>query len=227
MARPLRIQYPDAFYHVTARGNERKDIYKTATDRQKFLVYLESASQRYLAVIHAYCLMSNHYHLLLQTPLGNLSKIMQHINSSYTTYFNVKRKRSGHLLQGRYRAIVIDADSYACELSRYIHLNPVRAGMVDTPESYQWSSYHGYVNSRLRAPWLTTKFVLGYFSGTDQEAAYRDFVHAMLGKEFSSPLDATIGSTPSPQKYFQPSRCWRKRPRSTFAIDTPEPHSVK
>jgi REP element-mobilizing transposase RayT len=119
VARPLRIEYPGAFYHVTARGNEKKDIFKSRRDREKFLAYLESATQRYGAVIHAYCLMSNHYHLLLETPHGNLSQIMKHINSAYTIYYNVKRKRAGHLLQGRYKAILIEADSYLCELSRY------------------------------------------------------------------------------------------------------------
>ncbi len=113
MARPLRIEYPGAFYHVTSRGNERKDIFKTDSDREKFLSYLESATDRYKAAIHVYCLMSNHYHILLETPSGNLSQIMRHINGAYTTYFNVKRKRSGHLFQGRYKAIVTDADEYA------------------------------------------------------------------------------------------------------------------
>ena len=124
MGRPLRIEYPDAHYHVTSRGNERKDVFKSQKDREQFLSYLESAVSRYDAVIHAYCLMSNHYHLLLETPSGNLSKIMQHINGAYTSYFNVKRKRSGHLFQGRYKAIVIEADEYVQELSRYIHLKP-------------------------------------------------------------------------------------------------------
>ncbi|HDO21625.1 MAG TPA: transposase, partial [Nitrospirae bacterium] len=140
MARPLRIEYPGAFYHITSRGNERKDIFKSARDREKFLSYLESSTQRYGAVIHVYCLMTNHYHLLLETPLGNLSQIMRHINGAYTTYFNTRRQRSGHLFQGRYKAIVVDADEYAEELSRYIHLNPVRAGIVERPEEYQWSS---------------------------------------------------------------------------------------
>jgi len=105
MARALRIQYPGACYHVTSRGNERKDIYKSQRDRGKILSYLESAGGRYGAVIHGYCLMSNHYHLLLETPEGNLSQIMRHINGAYTTYYNVKRKRSGHLFQGRYHGM--------------------------------------------------------------------------------------------------------------------------
>ena len=148
MARPLRIQYPGAYYHVTSRGNERKDIFKSRRDREKFLDYLQSATQRYGAVIHCYCLMSNHYHLLLETPEGNLSQIMQHINGSYTTYFNVKRKRAGHLFQGRYHAVLVEADAYALELSRYVHLNPVHAGIATRPEDHAWSSYAAYLDGR-------------------------------------------------------------------------------
>ena len=125
MARPLRIQYPGAFYHVTTRGNEQKGIFRSARDRQKFLEYLESATTRYGARIHVYCLMSNHYHLLVETPEGNLSRIMSQVNGAYTTYFNTKRRRFGHLVQGRYKAILVEKEEYAEELSRYIHLNPV------------------------------------------------------------------------------------------------------
>ena len=132
MARPLRIAFPGAFYHVTARGNERKAVFKSIRDRQKFIEYLETATERYNAVIHAYCLMDNHYHLLLETPSGNLPQIMQHINGAYTTYFNLKRVRAGHLFQGRYKAILVEMDEYAKELSRYIHLNPVRAKLAET-----------------------------------------------------------------------------------------------
>lgn len=120
MARQLRIEYPGAFYHVTSRGNEQKEIFRSKKDREQFLHYLETAKERYGAVIHSYCLMNNHYHLLLETPTGNLSQVMRHINGAYTTYFNVKRKRFGHLFQGRYKAILVDADEYAKELSRYI-----------------------------------------------------------------------------------------------------------
>ena len=115
MGRPLRIEYSGAWYHVTSRGNEHKEVFKSRADREKFLSYLESASVRYGAVIHAFCLMSNHYHLLLETPSGNLSQIMRHINGAYTNYFNAKRKRAGHLFQGRYKAILVEADQYATE----------------------------------------------------------------------------------------------------------------
>jgi REP element-mobilizing transposase RayT len=171
-------------------GNERKAVFKSRRDREKFLEYLESASERYGAVIHIYCLMDNHYHLLIETPAGNLAQIMQHINSAYTTYFNVKRKRSGHLFQGRYRSIVIEADTYAKELSRYIHLNPVRAGMADTPEEYEWSSYLFYAVEEEKPAWLSTDFILGYFAGTYSVAQqkYRSFVESLIGKQYRSPL---------------------------------------
>jgi putative transposase len=196
VARPLRIEYPGAFYHVTSRGNEKKDIFKSRRDREKFLSYLESATERYGAVIHAYCLMSNHYHLILETPLGNLAQIMKHINSSYTTYYNVKRKRAGHLLQGRYKAIVVEADVYATELSRYLHLNPVRAGMVKMPEDYPWMSYR-YYTADTAPPWLTTGFILNYFGsrGATSKGKYREFVHDLINVEYSTPLQGAIAST--------------------------------
>ena len=106
-------------------GNERKDIFKSGADREKFLSCLATEAERHGALFHAWCLMTNHYHLMIETPLGNLSRIMKHINNSYTNYFNIKRKRSGHLLQGRYKAVLVQADIYATELSRYIHLNPM------------------------------------------------------------------------------------------------------
>jgi len=196
MGRPLRIEYPGAHYHVTSRGNERKDVFKSQKDRAQFLSYLESAVNRYEAVIHAYCLMSNHYHLLLETPAGNLSKIMQHINGAYTNYFNVKRKRSGHLFQGRYKAIVIEADEYAQELSRYIHLNPVRANMVGKPEEYRWSSYLDYIGARKRPEWLETSLILNYFGkGEERFRKYRGFVEELLGSEYESPLGGVVAST--------------------------------
>jgi len=190
MARQLRIEYPGAFYHVTSRGNERKPVFKSKRDREKFLEYLESASERYGAVVHVYCLMDNHYHLLIETPAGNLSQIMQHINSAYTTYFNVKRQRSGHLFQGRYKSILVQADEYAKELSRYIHLNPVRAGMVETPEEYQWSSYMYYAVKKEKPEWLFTDFILGYFGEKHPIAQqkYKAFVNSLIGKEYKSPL---------------------------------------
>ena len=197
MARPLRIEYPGAYYHVTSRGNEQKDIYKSQKDREKFLSYLESATGRYGASIHAWCLMNNHYHLLLETPLGTLSQIMRHINGAYTTYFNTKRKRAGHLFQGRYKAILIEEDEYATELSRYIHLNPVRAGAVEKPEEYRWSSYNNYIGEQMPLAWLNVELILGYFGKKAAEARkkYRLFVEDMLGEEYESPLKNAVASS--------------------------------
>lgn len=197
MARPLRIEYPGAFYHITSRGNEQKDIFKNEQDFGKFLAYLESAVQRYGAVIHAYCLMSNHYHILMETPMGNLSQIMRHINGAYTTYFNTKRQRAGHLFQGRYKAILVDADEYAEELSRYIHLNPVRAGVVTKPEEYDRSSYQCYIGKKKIPSWLKVDFILGFFGATTKTAQekYHEFVDAGANKELDAPLKNTIAST--------------------------------
>jgi putative transposase len=197
MARPLRIEYPGAFYHVTSRGNERKKIFSTDSDRKAFLSYLASSVERYGAVVHTYCLMSNHFHLLLETPEGNLSRIMQHINGAYTTHYNVKKKRSGHLFQGRFHAVLVDADSYAMELSRYIHLNPVRAGIVSTPEEYPWSSYRSYTGKEKAPDFLTTSFVLGYFDASTSKAhrSYARFVEEIIGTEYENPFVETVAST--------------------------------
>ena len=197
MARPLRIQYPGAFYHVTSRGNERKAIFKSNRDRTKFLSYLESASERYDAIIHAYCLMDNHYHLLLETPRSNLSQVLHHINGAYTTYFNVKRNRSGHLFQGRYKAILVEKDAYCHELSRYIHLNPVRAGVADRPSEYIWSSYCYIIGLKESPVWLKDDSILGYFD-KDRKIAqrlYRNFVEKVLGKKLADPFKEVFAST--------------------------------
>jgi len=197
MARPLRIIYPGAFYHVTSRGNEKKDIFKSRRDREKFLEYLASANERYGAIIHAYCLMSNHFHLLLETPEGNLSQIMSHIIGAYTTYFNIKRKRSGHLFQGRYKAILVEADEYAVELTRYIHLNPVKAGIVTKPDEYQWSSYQSYIGKTSTPIWLKTGFTLDRFGKKDTTAQknYRKFVEMIEVEKYEGPLKHVTGGS--------------------------------
>lgn len=192
MGRPLRIKYPGAHYHITSRGNEQKDIYKSRRDREQFLSYLESSVTRYRAIIHAYCLMTNHYHLLLETPEGNLPEILRHINGAYTNYYNSKRKRSGHLFQGRYKSILIEADEYLMELTRYIHLNPVRCGIVTKPEEYRWSSYQDYIGDRPKPAWLCTETVLAHFGAGK---TYRRFVEHMLDKEYKNPLESVIAST--------------------------------
>lgn len=197
MARPLRIEYPGAFYHVTARGNERKDIFRDERDKERFLAYLESSVVRYKGEIHAYCLMNNHYHLLLSTPAGNLSQIIRHINGAYTVFFNKRHHRFGHLFQGRYKAILVEADEYAGELSRYIHLNPVRAGLVKLPEEYPWTSYLNYIGEKKAPKWQTIEWLLRYFGRALEEAKkqYRVFVEARIGVSEENPLKEAIAST--------------------------------
>ena len=197
MSRPLRIEYPGAFYHVTSRGNERKMVFQSTRDREKYLSYLESAHDRYGAIIHVYCLMGNHYHLLLETPRGNLSQVIHHIDGAYTTYFNVKRDRSGHLFQGRFKGILVDKDAYCKELSRYIHLNPVRAGMVKSPSEYPWSSYRSFIGKDKKPDWLTMELVLGDFGGEGKKGyrRYREYVERGETKEQESPINRVIAST--------------------------------
>jgi len=146
MARPYRLQGENCLYHITSRGDDRKKIFIDGTDYRKFLEYLLAAKEKFKFYLYAYCLMSNHDHLLLETTQPNISSVMQFINAAYTTYYNTKRKRCGHLFQGRYKSVLVDADSYFLELTRYIHLNPVKAKIVTRAEEYPWSSYKGYLN---------------------------------------------------------------------------------
>lgn len=194
MARPLRIKYAGAFYHITSRGNERRPIFFDDRDREKLLSFFSKAVVRYGLAIHTYCLMGNHYHLLLETAKPNLSQAMHFINGGYTNYYNRAHHRSGHLFQGRYRAILVEKDPYASTLSRYIHLNPVRAGHSRRPEEYPWSSYGGYLNPKKKASWLETSLILGYFSSKDREARrrYKRFVEEGMMAKVSDPLGEVI-----------------------------------
>lgn len=193
MARPLRIEYEGALYHVTARGNERGKIFFSKTDYRKFEEYLATAQAKYGFIIHCYVLMTNHYHLLIETPGKNLSKIMHHLNSSYTTYINIKRKRSGHLFQGRYKAILVDKDSYLLELSRYMHLNPVRANVVARPEEYPYSSYAAYISDNDEL--VTVDPVLSMFSKnvSAARAQYKSFVESALEEKMESLFNNVYG----------------------------------
>jgi REP element-mobilizing transposase RayT len=194
MARPLRIQFENALYHVTGRGNERKTIFRTTTDYQKFKEYLRQAQDKYGFLLHAYTLMQNHYHLILQTPSANLGQIMHYVNGSYTTYFNVKRKRAGHLFQGRYKAILVERDRYLLELSRYLHLNPVRAQIVERPEDYTYSSYQSYIAPKPEGMVYRDQ-ILGAISDDRERAAqrYKQFVEDALEKMVDNPLKKVFG----------------------------------
>ncbi|OGD09664.1 MAG: hypothetical protein A2Y86_08565 [Candidatus Aminicenantes bacterium RBG_13_62_12] len=195
MARQLRIEYPGAFYHITSRGNQKQAIYLTDRDRAAFLDIVGEAHDKFSAMIHAYCLMINHFHLMLETPLGNLSRIMHFINTSYTIYFNKKHSRVGHLFQGRFKAILVEADAYALELSRYIHLNPVRAKIVSVPEHFPWSSYREYMDTTLKldTTWLKKDLVLGHFGRNPMEARIRyvEYVNEAVGRDIANPFSKT------------------------------------
>ena len=141
MVRPLRIEFAGALYHITSRGDRRENIYDSDADRDNFLEVLEKVCQQYNWSVHAYCLMSNHYHLLVETPDGNLSKGMRQLNGVYTQKYNRTNNKVGHVFQGRYKSILVDGDAYLLELSRYIVLNPVRAQMVRVAKDWRWSSY--------------------------------------------------------------------------------------
>ena len=189
MARPVRIEYEGAFYHVTTRGNERGRIFFTETDYEKMKDYLKEAQDRYGYLLHCYILMTNHYHLIVETPQSNLHEIMHYINSSYTTYINRKRGRAGHLFQGRYKAILVDKDTYLLELSRYLHLNPVRARIVARPEEYPQSSYRSYIRKE-KEDIVHCGLILEMISqhGKKGQKAYAEYVERAIDGEYESPL---------------------------------------
>ena len=213
MARPLRIEYEGAMYHVTARGNQRGKVFFTKKDYERFKEYIAAARIKFGLILHAYVLMTNHYHLIVETPQKNLSAIMHFINGSYTMYVNIKRKRTGHLFQGRYKAILVDRDNYLLELSRYLHLNPVRAKMVMKPEEYVHSSYQSYV-TRVPEGIVSPDTILGMSSGKRSEAArcYRDFVENALGEELENPLGKVYGGMILGSKRFIKDALGRVKP---------------
>lgn len=178
MARPLRLEYHGALYHVTSRGDGQEDIYRDDEDRAASLAVLEEVVRRFNWVIHAYCLMGNHYHLLVETPDGNLAQGMRHYNGVYTQRFNRRHGRVGHVFQGRYKAILVQKDTYLLELARYIVLNPVRAAMVRSARAWSWSSYRSTAGFEKPPSWLETDWILSAFSTRKDQAVerYRAFV---------------------------------------------------
>ncbi len=182
MARPLRIEYPGAVYHITARGNARKKIFKDDADRTIFIEVLDSVVTRYNWLCHAYCLMYNHYHLIIETPEGNLSRGMRQLNGMYTQAYNRRHKRVGHIFQGRFKAILVEKESYLLELCRYVVLNPVRAGAAERPEDWKWSSYRATAGIRKAVSSLTVDWILGQFGDNRWQAVcrYKEFIVAGL-----------------------------------------------
>ncbi len=184
MTRPLRIEYPGGLYHVMSRGNARQDIYRDDQDRRAFLKNLEHCVTLHNVICHAYCLMNDHYHLLLETPDGNLSRAMRDINGNYTQYFNTRHDRIGHVLQGRYKAYVIEKELYLMEVVRYIVNNPVKAKMIHHAQEWEWSSYRATAGLVPSPAWLETRFTLELFSEKRSEAqkSYADFVHTGMNE---------------------------------------------
>jgi REP-associated tyrosine transposase len=200
MARPLRIQYRDAYYHVTCRGNDRRSIYRDDSDRELFLEKLKVSLEIYGVAVHAYVLMGNHFHFLIQTPKANLSEFMRHFNIAYTVAYNRRHNRVGHLYQGRYKAILVEGDIYLLELSRYLHLNPIRikphkgkgyAEQLKVLEKYRWSSLRGYLKASERESWVNYDEVLGQVGGSRNR--YRQFIEEGIKGGYDTPWEKLRG----------------------------------
>ena len=178
MTRPLRLEFEGALYHITSRGDRRENIYETDADRQGFLSLLARICEKYNWTCHSYCLMSNHYHLLVETPEANLSKGMRQLNGVYTQDFNRRNHCCGHVFQGRFKSILVDKEAYLLELARYIVLNPVRAGMVQRAQDWPWSSFRATIGLVKKPVWLQDDWLLSAFGKNNTEAIrhYMKFV---------------------------------------------------
>jgi REP element-mobilizing transposase RayT len=189
MSRPLRIEFAGALYHVTSRGDGREAIFLGEEDRHRFLSVIAEVVQDFNWAVHAHCLMDNHYHLLVETPDGNLSRGMRQLNGVYTQRFNRQHGRVGHVFQGRYKAIIVQKESYLVELARYVVLNPVRARMVHTPDEWPWSSYRATVGLCDAPLWLTIDWLLAAFSEQRSEAIRRYVAFVADGKNQPGPWE--------------------------------------
>lgn len=191
MTRPLRLEFAGALYHVTSRGDRREAIYRDDDDRRAWLDTVQLVCKRFNFVVHAFCLMTNHYHLLVETVEGNLSQGMRQLNGLYTQHFNRRHHLVGHLFQGRYKAILVQKEGYLLELTRYVVLNPIRARMVTSLDDWPWSSHHFLLGQEAAPEWLDADWLLSQFGSIRSESirAYHQFVLAGLGLD--SPLKAT------------------------------------
>jgi len=193
MARPLRIEYPNAVYHVTSRGNARNKIFLDDHDRDNFLSVLNAVVKRYNWLCHAYCLMDNHYHLMIETPDANLSRGMRQLNGVYTQKYNWWHSKNGHIFQGRYKSIHVEKENYLLELCRYVVLNPVRANLVEKPEEWKWSSYGATAGLKNKPDYLTVDWIMGLFSSNKAEAQKRYGKFVKEGIHKGSPWDDLQG----------------------------------
>jgi putative transposase len=183
MSRPLRLELAGGLYHVTSRGDRREDIYLDDDDRELWLAIFAHVCARHHWTCHAWCQMSDHYHLVIETVEGNLSQGMRQLNGVYTQTINRKYARAGHVFQGRYKAILVEKDNYLLELARYVVLNPVRARMVRNIAEWRWSSYPAMIGVAVRPEWLQTGWILGQFAAQRKRAIarYIDFVREGVG----------------------------------------------
>lgn len=193
MARPWRIEFEGALYHILSRGNQEQDIFLSDADRHLFLATLGEMADRYGIDLYTYVLMGNHYHLLLKTHHANLSKAMQWFGTAYTRRFNIGHNRSGHLFQGRFKSFIVQNDAYLTQLSCYIHRNPLRAGIVQRLADYPWSSYPVYAYRKKAPKWLKTSLILSQYSTKNPHQAYRRKVQNYAGEEQSLFEDLRYG----------------------------------
>ncbi len=187
MSRPLRIEYPDAWYHVMNRGRHGEPVFRKQDDYHIFIELLKETVDMWNLRVGAYCLIPNHYHLLIQTPDANLSRCMRHLNGVYTQRFNRNHLFDGQLFRGRYKAILVEGDSYLLELVRYVHRNPFAAGLVKVIDKYPWSSHQGYLSDAKKWNWLYKDFILSLFSNEKavSRKIYKDFVSKEIPEEIN------------------------------------------
>lgn len=193
MSRPLRIEFPGAVYHVTSRGNAKQKIFEDDKDRELFLSLIGHVVERYGWLCHAYCLMNNHYHLLIETPLPNLSRGMRQLNGLYTQRYNKRHTRVGHLFQGRFKSVLVEKEAHLLELCRYIDLNPLRAKIVDHPFKWQWSSYGATVGRVPRPLFLTTDWILRQFGDRLHDARQHYQVYVSVYEDTQNPWEKLSG----------------------------------
>ena len=244
MARPLRLELAGGLYHVTSRGDGRENIYLTDADRQAWLDVMAQVCLRFNWVCHAWCQMSNHYHMVIETPEANLSQGMRQLNGVYTQYFNRSHQRVGHVFQGRYKAIIVERDSYLLELARYVVLNPLRANMVEGLELWPWSSYAASCGQEAAPAWLQVDWVLGQFGSERAQAIarYVEFIHegarlpsvwtklksqVYLGSDrFIKNMQGLINEKPNLTEIPRMQRRAISQPLSTFAEQFPRNQAI-
>jgi len=229
MARPLRIEFPGAVYHVTSRGDRREPIFVDDEDRHGLLQVVAQALSRFDAEALAYCLMGNHYHFVLHTRQANLSLLMRHINGVYTQSFNRRHNKVGHLFQGRFKAILVDRDAYLLEVCRYVDLNPVRARKVRKPEAWAWSSYRAHVGQAVAPHWLDTEGLHGYLLGRPvRSAADRRRAADRYARLAASTTDASLWDSALRQQIYLGDETFVERmqalaePRNSTDDDIPK-----